>query len=260
MDLAAKLLLGSSRVDQWRKEITTVMNMVLGFLTTDDYATLNLKDETLLAEAGNHRWMIWNDPIEGLRFRLYHLQEKEAAVLACEFPGNRISLEYVGFVHAYLDSFVRGMQKLFPVLRERWNHILRVARDEFCIYYEIHFHIPSDAPSDGEEGKFYNFQKKSLLSFPLPLDTEVFVQLEGEPSEYKELVLGGVNLGKRPVDDDGDCFFRVVGYSHEMQDSYGDLSEQKFIMILSPDDEWKAVPAKDHFPHLLEVNGWEQVS
>lgn len=260
MNLAAELLLGSSRVDQWRKEITAMVNMVLGFLTNDDYVTLSLKGETLLAESDSHRWMAWNDPTEGLRFRLFRLQDGKIVSLACELPGNRISLEYVGFVHSCLDSFVKGMRELFPALSERWRELLGVAWYEFRMYYELHFHIPSDDPLDDEEGKLVRFRKKSNLSFPLPLNTEVFVSLAGEPSKYEVLVIDGEQMfggEELPVDDDGACFFRVVEYEHQMSDVYGDLSERHFTMILKPQENYEDVAVKEHFPHLLEVNGWE---
>lgn len=263
MNLASELLLGSSRVDQWRKEITTVVNMVRGFLTEDEcYATLNLKGETLLAEADNHRWMVLYDHAEGLRLRLFHLRDGKTEGLACELPGNRISLEYVGFVHSCLDSFVKGMRELFPALKERWREILGVARYEFRMYYELRFHVPSDDPLDGEQGKLLRFRKKSDLSFPLPLNTEVFVMLEGEPSKHEVLVMDGKEMfgGKKlPVDSHGDCFFKVVEYEHQVSDNWGDLSERQFSMILDPQEDWENVPVKEHFPHLLEVNGWEQL-
>lgn len=263
MNFASELLLGSSRVDQWRKEITTVVSMVRGFLTEDEcYTTLNLKGETLLAEADNHRWMVLYDDAEGLRLRLFQLRDGKIEGLACELPGNRISLEYVGFVHSCLDSFVKGMWELFPALKERLRELFKVARYEFRMYYELRFHIPSDDPLDGEEGRLLRFRKKSDLSFPLPLNTEVFVALEGEPSKYEVLVLNGEEMfgGKeQPVDDDGACFFRVIEYVHEMNDTYGDLSERQFVMILEPQENWEEVPIKEHFPHLLEVNGWEQL-
>tara|TARA_B100000745_G_scaffold6273_1_gene5245 strand:- start:259 stop:1065 length:807 start_codon:yes stop_codon:yes gene_type:complete len=266
MNLATKLLIGSSRVDQWRKEITTVVNMVLGFLKDEDYHILKMEGEVVLAESDAHRWMVRYDPYEGLKFRLFELRDGEEFEdnLACELPKERISLEYVDFVHAYLDSFVRGMEKLFPQLKTRWSKLLRVARAEFALYYELKFRIPAADSAyldERENGKLVTFRKKSDLTFPLPLDTEVFVGLEGEPSKYEVLVIDGKEMfdGKeRPVDDDGDCFFRVTGYESQFNDVFGDLTEEKFVMILEPQEGWENNPYDAHFLHLLTVNGWER--
>lgn len=172
-------------------------------------------------------------------------------------------LEYTGFVHAHLNSFVEGMEKRFPALTQRWRPLTDAVRDEFCMYYELRFSAPSDDSLDLEEGELVKFRKRTDLAFPLPLDTEVFVTLEGTPSTYssKPITLSGKNLFgeiKIPNNDYGSSFFRVVAHEHEMIDLYGDLSERQFTMILEPLEGWEGVPDKEHFLHLLKVNGWER--
>lgn len=261
MNIASELLAGSTRVDIWRKEITSVVNIVLGFLKEEDYAELDLADEKVLDESKYHRWTIQDDGGGSLRFRMFSFGPNDAEELVCELPGGQIRMYHVGYVHAQLDSLVRGLRNLIPDLHNRWRQLLSIANDGLQMYFELQFREPSDDPLEMKYGgKLLRYRKKCDLTFPLPLDTEVFVGLEGEPSQFKVLVIDGKEMfdGRElPVDDDGDCFFKVTGYESMMHDSFGHLTVEKLVMILEPQESWEGVPLDAHFPHLLSSNGWE---
>src|SRR3989344_1290403 len=212
------LLTGSSRIDQMKKEISAIIKMVFGFVADDDTVKA-LPGETVLYQSGYSKLILWHDLRDGLRLKFYQLW-KEEETLICVVPGNDIPLRDVQMMHGHLDSFVEGMQKLFPSLREKWKHLYHAARSGLRLFYELQFHIPSDDPLDGKEGKEIRYRKRCTLTFPLPLNTEVFVSLEGEPTEYT--MVGEQKIG---IDDDADCFFKVTNYTHQVHDAYGDLEE-----------------------------------
>ena len=244
------LLTGSARIDQMKKEISAIIKMVFGFVADDD-TMKTLSGETVLYQSKYSKLILWHDLRDGLRLKLYRLW-KEKETLVCVVPGNEMPLQDVQMMHGHLDSFVEGMLKLFPSLSEKWRHLYHAATGGLRLFYELRFHVPSDDPLDGEDGKEVRYKKKCKLPFPLPLNTEVFVDLEGEPTEYK--MFGEHKIG---VDDNADCFFEVVGYRHQVYDSYGDLEEGEFTMILRPQEGWEHMREPETFMRLLEVNGWE---
>lgn len=244
------LLTGSARIDQMKKEISAITKMVFGFVADDD-AVKALPGEFVLYQSDYSKLILCHDLRDGLRLKLYSLSNEEET-LVCVVPGNEIPLRDVQLMHSHLDSFVDGMQKPFPSLSKKWRYLYHAARSGLRLFYELQFSIPSDDPLDSKECKKVRYKKKCSLPFPLPLNTEVFVSLEGEPTEYK--MIGEHRVG---VDGEANCFFKVVGYEHQMHDTYGDLEDAEFTMMLEPQEGWGYLSEPKTFTRLLEVNGWE---
>ena len=264
MSIAANLLRGSQLIDEWRKEIKATASMIAGFLQPEDLAHIALGEEVVVAEDEYHRWVLFKTVGDGTAFDFYDIN-REKTEKVCTLPDGNVPLTWIRTIHYRLDSLVEGLERLFPQLKRRWAPLLRATRSEFAFYYQLEFRVPapdSEYADEREQGKLVSFRKKiNTRTFPLPLGTEVFIGLEGEPKGHEVLVINGEEMfggEPGPVGTNGDCFFEVVRYESQVLDSYGDLEERRFITVLRPQEGWEAVPSENHFEHLLDVNGWER--
>jgi len=228
------LLIGSARVNQMKRDIHTVIKMVFGFLT--NVAGVDTLSTSVLYQSEFSKLVLSFNGLREPRVQLYRIVKK-VEIIVCTLPGNDIPLEDVQIMYGHLDDFVKGVERLIPSLQNKWEHLARAAILGLNLYYEIQFHDES-----------VRYRKKCSLPFPLPLTTEVFISLEGEPTMYK--MFGGERIG---TDGDDGNFFEVTGYKHEVTDFYGEVREKDFVMILEASP--KGQP-DEKFRRLLGSNGW----
>ncbi len=249
-----ELLRGSARIDQMKREINAVIKMVFGFISEDEIRALSGEGALYhsLYQTDYTKLILSHDPREGLRVKLYILHGEEEALIGV-VPGNEIALMDVQSMHGHLDVFVRGMEELFPSLGGNLAPLYRAADMRNGIFYRLRFHVPSDDPHDTEEGKLVEYQKKSRLNFPLPLGTELWFGIEGEPTVFYESTSGSREFGRN---GDEICCFKVVGYGHGLHDQDAYLEEQEFFVILEVDDDNGGVDNPANFVRLLEANEW----
>lgn len=235
------LLIGSARIDRWRKEVNDVVKMVLGTFSPGDkghpgFSTDPALRRMVIHETPTWRWVLRVEGEHQLEVQVYRLVEVCRRELVkeeycCTLPGS-IPFADAEAVREELAGFLIGMESNFSYLHRRLQPFFTAAGDGHIIY-EIR--LPASA---GEA----RFQKKSGLSFPLPVGTKGFFDFEA--------VLDGEEIktvGER---------YEVVGHYHGFTDSFGVLYEGNTVMQL------KLLDAKhpDTFMRILDANGWSRAS
>ncbi|MBP7770680.1 MAG: hypothetical protein KA066_02085 [Candidatus Pacebacteria bacterium] len=236
------LIAGSARIDRLRKEIAAVTNLVLkGLLTADDYAKqpFHIRGTGIILADLPHGW--WNlSYCDKPKLSFYWKNGDGSQEMMCYLPEDRVALPHVERVHANLGSFVEGISKAFPSLKEHWKYIRHSAKEELKIVYSINLNL-EDGP--------VTYYKLANLPFPLPIGTQMFLSVEGE-------IVVQEASGKRLQRAESDTFI-VAGYKHSAYDEFGYLNNDWLDIELEPEDKEESY-TNNILVSLLEANGWKK--
>jgi hypothetical protein len=131
-ELVQKLIDGSAAIDRMRKEIDSVVGMVLGFLyESHDFSRFHFATEVFSSE--KCVWRVMRDGYEHVRVacrlrRSYGLDSYGLEMAYSNIPGVVTFKCYdVKEVHDGLAVFVKGMAERFPEIEKAWRPLLDAA-------------------------------------------------------------------------------------------------------------------------------------
>ena len=139
-EIVRRLVVGSEAIDRMRKEIDSVVNMVVGMVSNTDIINWKFDFDKVpvagfyeqIFETQKCRWIILEGSVGKLWVRcllIDHTGQSYSEEQAYySFAGSQqIELRHVQKVHEALPVFVDGMAKAFPSLNTRWQLFLNAA-------------------------------------------------------------------------------------------------------------------------------------
>ena len=133
--IVRQLLTGSAEIDRLKREVESVVRMVLGFVDHNTLKEMRFKEEIFNSYRYTWRIFVWNSTgipwdanlkLDAECSSLINGDHMELVYQSMHGYG-LISLRDIQAVHEGLPIFIEGMAKTFPGLMKRWQPLLDAA-------------------------------------------------------------------------------------------------------------------------------------
>ncbi len=131
-ELVVRLLKGQQNIDRMRREIDTLLNMMIGYVKACG-VNVHPDGRTFIWTGKHGRWVMrLSTSVLGKNEVVLEYEIVSTAVAYSSRGGaERLKVKHVEMAHKDLSCFVQGIVKEFPQIEEIWEPIVRASLATF---------------------------------------------------------------------------------------------------------------------------------